>query len=157
MMVLASCGQKHNSNFWDSLPDPVGRVNDFEKVYTKSQQSSLDSLVKLIEIQADVEIGIVTLDTLSTAPNRFDDLTLYIAKKWGVGQKGKNNGILIAISKGYKRMRIQNGLGIERRMTNEETKKIIDQDFIPSFKKDEYYQGMINGLNAILVLLKQHP
>jgi uncharacterized protein len=157
MMVLASCGQKHNSNFWDSLPDPVGRVNDFEKVYTKSQQSSLDSLVRLIEVQADVEIAIVTLDTSSTAPDRFDDLTLYIAGSWGVGQKEKNNGILIAISKGYRKIRIRNGLGIEKRMTNEETKKIIDQNFIPSFKRGGYYQGMINGLNAILVLLKQHP
>lgn len=154
-IIFAACSQSHHSSFWNTLPDPVGVVNDFENIYTSVEETSLDSLIKSMQSQADVEIAIVTLDTLSTSSNKFDDLTLHIAKTWGVGEKGKNNGILIGISNGYRKIRIQNGLGIEKRMSDAETKNIIDQFFIPPFKKGDYYHGTVNGLNAIFTLLKK--
>lgn len=79
---------------------------------------------------------------------------MHIAQTWKIGKAEKDNGILIGISKGYRRIRIQNGNGIEKIITDEETKKIIENYFIPEFKKGEYYKGTLNGLREIINVLK---
>jgi len=84
----------------------------------------------------------------------IDDYSLDLANYWGAGQKGKSNGILIAFGKGIRKIRIQNGYGIEKRLTDEETKKIIDLYMIPKFKDDKYYEGLKDGLSAIFQELK---
>jgi len=91
---------------------------------------------------------------MKTSKDKFEDLSLHIAKTWGVGKKYKDNGILIAISKGYRQIRIQNGNGIEKIITDDETKEIIDKYFIPDFKKGKYYDGTLKGLIELIKLLK---
>lgn len=78
---------------------------------------------------------------------------LRLANTWGVGKKEKNNGVTICISKGYRRMRICNGYGIEKVLSDAETKAIVDRDFIPSFKAGDYYKGTLMGLEAIMARL----
>lgn len=80
----------------------------------------------------------------------MDEYSLTLFKKWGVGQKDKNNGVMIAFSTALRRIRIQNGYGIESKMTNEETKKIIDNIMLPEFKSENYFEGLKKGLVAIM-------
>lgn len=139
--------------FWDSLPQPSGRVNDYEHLFTEVEKKQLDSITGAFKNKTDAEICIVTLDTLYTSKEQFDELALHIANVWGVGQKDKNNGVTICISKGHRKIRICNGYGIEPHLSDNETKEIVDQDFIPSFKNDLYYKGTVNGLMAIIAKL----
>jgi uncharacterized protein len=136
----------------DSLPEPVGRVNDFEGLFTSEQISSLDSLLNTFETKTTIQIAIVTVDTTAVAKEKFEDFTLRLANDWGVGQKDKNNGILIGISRGYRKIRIQNGKGIEKLVSNAET-QIIVNEFIPGFKEGDYYKGTLNGVTKFINLL----
>jgi uncharacterized protein len=86
--------------------------------------------------------------------NDMEDWTFRVMNTWGVGQKNKNNGILIGISKGYRHMRIENGYGLEKNLTDQETKKIIDDEFIPFFKQAKYFEGTLNGLKALMKKLE---
>lgn len=96
----------------------------------------------------------MTLDTTKTSQEKFDDLSLHIAQTWSIGKKDKDNGILIAISKEHRRIRIQTGNGMQNIISDNETKEIIDNYFIPEFKKGEYYLGTKKGLIALIKLLK---
>src|SRR5690606_15073990 len=96
------------------------------------------------------EIAIVTLDSLRATSDNFDDLSLRIAQKWAIGKSGKDNGILIAISKHHRKIRIQNGNGIEKIISDDETKFIIDTYFIPEFKNENYYSGTRNGMLELM-------
>jgi uncharacterized protein len=140
--------------FWSNLPMPLHWTNDYENLYTDIEKTRLDSIITKFERETSMEIGIVTIDTIKTSKEKFDDLSLHIAQKWGVGKKGKDNGILIAISKGYRRIRIQTGNGTEKIISDEETENIIYEYFIPAFRKDEYYKGTLNGVLEIMRLLK---
>ncbi len=140
--------------FWDSLPKPIHSVNDYENLFTEAQQSSLDSIINDFKNKTSVEICIVTLDTIFTAQKQFDNLALHIANTWSIGDKNKNNSVTICISKGHRRIRICKGYGIEAYLSNKETQTIVDHNFIPSFKKDNYYEGTINGLMTIIAQLK---
>ena len=143
----------YRKTFWDSLPKPLSWTNDYENLYTDKEEDMLDSIIFDFKNKTSVQIVIVTLDTIYTSKDKFDDITLHIANTWGVGEKIKNNGILIGISKGHRKIRIQNGYGIEKIITDLQTKEIIDNYFIPNFKKNEYFVGTYSGLNELINLL----
>lgn len=140
--------------FWDNLPKPINWTNDYEDLYSDNEQIKLDSIISQFERETTIEIGIVTIDTTKTSEEKFEELSLQIAQTWGVGKKDKDNGILIAISKGYRKIRIVNGNGIEKIITDNETKEIIDKYFIPDFKEGNYYDGTLKGLTELIKLLK---
>ncbi|MBN8785695.1 MAG: TPM domain-containing protein [Terrimonas sp.] len=139
--------------FWDSLPEPTGYVNDYENLYTDTEEKALDSLMSDFRKSTTIQIVLITFDTTMTTKDSLESLTLRILNAWGVGQKDKNNGIVVGISSGYRKMRIQNGYGIERILTNSETKEIIDTAFIPGFKEGKYFEGTLTGLKTLMATL----
>ena len=153
--VNASVDIQGTSNkFADNIPKPTGYVNDYEKIFSENQEITLDSLIQAIEKQTTIEIAIVTLDSSHTTAEAFDDLTLKIAQQWGIGKKDKDNGILIGLSSSLRKIRIRNGYGIEKVLSNEETKKIMDIYIIPQFKKGNYFEGTRQGILALMDKLK---
>jgi uncharacterized protein len=154
-LILNSRPKKEIPGFvMNAVPEHVGLVNDYENIYTESEEAYLDSLVVAIEKESSIEIAIITLDDKMTTTKDFDSLTLVIAKTWGVGKPKKNNGILIGISSVLRKIRIQNGLGIEKIVSNEATKAIIENSMIPQFKSNQYFEGTRIGINEMYAKLK---
>lgn len=147
--VQTVLGQITNYNYWEKLPKPSGWVNDFDDVFTKEQELILDSLIDDYEKNTKTEISVVTIPTSATMKDLFDKLTLYMARKWAIGKRELNNGILIGISPGYHLIRIQNSRGIEKLITNDQTKEIIDQVFIPYFKTGDFFTGTFQGIQEM--------
>ncbi len=145
----------YRSTFLNNLTSPSGFVNDYENIFSESEEKILDSLIAAFQGATAIEITVLTLDSTATARDNFDDLTLQIGNKWGLGKNNGNNAILVGISKGHRRIRIHNGYGIEKIFSDEETKKVIDDFIIPEFKNANFYQGTLNGLHEIVRALKQ--
>ena len=129
---------------------PLGWTSDYGHIFTKEQISELDSIITDFEKQTENEIAIVTIDSSWTTKEKFDSLILSIANFWGVGKKNVNNGIVIGISPGLRKIRISNGYGIEAKLTDADTKKIIDDIILPEFKKGNYFVGTKNGLLKLM-------
>lgn len=152
---LGTAYAQNTESLWDNLPKATGYVNDFEHLFSNEQKEEINDLLRHFEIETSVEIAVVTISPANTQKERFEELTLHIANQWGVGKKGKDNGILIGISSGYHRIRIQNGKGIITLLSDTETKKIVDNTFIPEFQKNDYFAGTVNGVKEIMKLLKE--
>lgn len=135
--------------FRGDLPDHVGYINDFENILSDKEEEKLSKMVMDHEKTTSNEIAVVTVSTIEPYSEMFE-FSLAIANKWKVGKAAKNNGVLIVVSKTLREIRIQNGLGISERLSDEETKLIIDKYMIPAFKKGKYFQGIEKGLNAIM-------
>lgn len=140
--------------FWDDLPKPLKWTNDYENLFSDDEEAKLNQIITDFEKETTVEIAIVTIDTVKVSQEKFEDLSLHIARTWGVGKKEKSNGILVAISKGYRQIRIQNGDGIAIIISDEETADIIQNQIIPYFKNEEYFEGTQSGLLNIIDLLR---
>lgn len=138
------------------LPPAGGFINDFVSVFTKDEIMTLDSLVSVFERTTTTEISVATVNSAMVKDEDFEDYTLVMMRKWGVGKKHKNNGILIVISPDLRRVRIQNGYGIENFLSDTETKYIVDNSFIPRFKEGKYFEGTRDGIVAITNKLKQN-
>jgi uncharacterized protein len=147
-------GHVYHKSLQDGVPPATGYVTDWEDIYSDAQEAHLDSLIAAFEAKTSIQIAIVTLDSAMTTKDSFDSTTLKIANSWGVGQKEKNNGLVIGISGALGIMRIQNGNGITALMSDADTQKIVDTQFLPSFEQGEFYKGTLAGLQAIIQKLQ---
>lgn len=135
------------------IPSAAGIVNDFEQIFNETEIDSITRLIVRIQNELDVHIAIVTLDSSYTNANDFDAFSLTLANEWGVGDAKKDNGILIAISKSLRKMRINNGYGIERILSDQETAEIIQSVIIPHFKLGNFFEGTSKGIEQIKLLI----
>jgi uncharacterized protein len=135
------------------FPDRIGFVNDFDKIFTNDQIKELDEIIRQHEKETSNEIAIVTIDSIKPYQNLFD-YSLDLANEWGVGKKNKNNGITIVFGKRIREIQIQVGYGLEKKLKDEEAKRIIDSTIIPEFKKGDFYLGIKNGLIEIIKEIK---
>ncbi|MGN6493302.1 MAG: TPM domain-containing protein [Agriterribacter sp.] len=134
----------------DSLPKPLGWTSDYEHIFSKDQISELDSIIANFDRETTNQIAIITIEGSRVSLEEFDDCILKIANHWGVGRKGVNNGIVIGVSTGLRKIRICNGYGIEAKLTNSETKEIIDKVILPEYRKGNYFEGTKQGLLALM-------
>jgi uncharacterized protein len=149
-------GHIYHKHLRDEIPPATGYVTDWEDLFSDAQEAHLDSMLRAFENKTTIQIAVVTIDSAMSNKEEFDSITLKIAKAWGVGQKGKNNGIVIGISNSLGVMRIQNGEGVTALLSDVATQKIVDGEFLPSFENGQYYKGTLNGLRAIMRQLAAH-
>lgn len=138
------------------IPKPLSWTNDYADLFTDVQNNYLDSLSEYYEKKTSVEIATVTIPSFLISENDFEPYTLAILNEWGIGKPVKNNGILIAIAPKYRIVRIQNGYGIEKFLTNEQTKDILDSVMVPWFTKENYFEGCKRGIIAIIAKLTKN-
>lgn len=125
----------------------VKRVYDKADILSRSQEQLLNRRLIGYADTTSTQIVIVTIKDLNG-----DDISLLGSRwgaAWGVGQASEDNGIFILLSTGDRKIDIATGYGIEYRMTDLETKTIIDQVIIPEFKQGSYYNGLDAGVSAI--------
>lgn len=142
--------QTYRQSIWDTLPAAVGWVNDFEGLFNMQQENNIEKTLSHFEKKTSIEICIITIDSNMVNKNSFDEFSYRLMKLWGIGKISKSNGMVICISKDYKRLCVTTDFGIDRFMDATEKNKIINKYFLPLYRKNDYYNGTINGLNAIL-------
>lgn len=130
-----------------NLPSYSGRVNDFAKVFSSKFISSLEQKIFEVESQTTNQIAVVTIKNLQgiTIENYAEQLF----QKWGIGQKNKDNGILLLVSIEDRKVRIEVGYGLEPIITDGRAGEILRNYILPEFKKGDYEAGVLAGVNTI--------
>jgi uncharacterized protein len=137
------------------LPERVNRwVNDFQGLFSKAQEQKLDSLIDAFEKKTTIEIVIVTFDSTWVKADKFDRFVIAIHNNWGVGKEGINNGIVLGFSTDLRVIRISNGYGIEKILSDQETSGIINKVITPEFRQQNYYEGIYKGVLALISRLR---
>lgn len=85
------------------------------------------------------------------APSLPKAFTTELFNAWEIGKKGKDNGVLVMVSKGDRRVEIETGYGIEAILPDARVGKIIRTEMIPAFKQEDYEAGIVNGTLAVAV------
>lgn len=108
---------------------------------------------KLISYSDSTSTQIVVAIISSTEGENINFLGAQWGQQWGIGQEGKDNGILILLAKDDRRIAINTGYGVEGSLTDFMSKRIIESVIIPEFKKGDYYSGLNKGADAIFQVL----
>ncbi len=129
--------------------DYGGWVTDMAQILSPDTEAMLNQLISNLERRNGDEIAVVTVPQTApeSSPKAF---TTRLFKYWGIGKKGKNNGVLFLVSKGDRGVEIETGYGIERILPNTRVSNIIDSQIIPNFKQGDFDGGILAGTQAMV-------
>ncbi len=133
-----------------AVPSPSSQfyVLDESNVLTDATRNLIVDTSAALAAQTGAQIVVVTVPSLDGQV--LEEYSLEILRSWGIGDKTKNNGVLLLVSTGDRLSRIEVGYGLEGVLNDAKTGRIQDDYMIPYLKKDDYDAGMKNGYLAVL-------
>jgi uncharacterized protein len=148
--ILASF-QIVNSQSGTYPEKPTAWVNDYAKLLQPDEAYSLNAKLGYYQDSTSTQIFVVTLDDHGDQP--ISAMAAEMAQKWGVGQKGKENGMLVLVYPADRQIFIATGYGLEEYFPDAIVKRIIETEIKPSFKNGQYYQGLDKATTVMMNLL----
>jgi uncharacterized protein len=133
------------------VPKKQTSIYDYSKLLSSSEARSLEQ--KLIRYSESTSTQIVVIVINSTNGEDINYLAANWGEKWRIGQKDKDNGIVLLLAKGDRKVAIQAGRGTEGVLTDLMSRRIIESRIIPEFKRGSYYQGLDKGTDGIFEVL----
>ncbi len=129
-------------------PNPPRLVNDFVGILSSSERSQLEQKLRAYNDSTSTQITIVIVKT--TEPYPIGDFAFQVGRKWGVGQQGKNNGLILAWATQTRKIFIAPGYGLEGAIPDAIAKRIITNTIAPAFRQERYYQGLDEATTEII-------
>ena len=133
------------------IPKPRGYVNDFASVFTPDTAAGLEDALRLAEQETTAEIVIVTVPNLGG--DTIEGYAVELFEQWGIGKKGRDNGVLLLLAVAERKVKIEVGYGLEPYITDGLAGRILDQSVLPDLRGDNFSLGIIKGAQAIRVAL----
>jgi uncharacterized protein len=127
-------------------------VQDYANILSDSEEQALKQALLAFNDTTSTQILIVTVTNLCDYDKA--QFTYTLGEKWGVGQHGKNNGVVIMVKPkeidGRGDAFIASGRGIEGVLPDAICKRIVENEMIPNFKNKDYYGGIANAANTVM-------
>ncbi len=133
------------------VPYLGGRVNDNAGLLTSETSAALEAMLKAHEDSTSNQVVVLTVNTLEG--EEIEPFAIRVAETWKLGQKGKDNGVLLLVSKNERKVRIEVGRGLEGSLTDLTCGRIIRHEIIPRFKEGDYDGGIRAGVSSILAAI----
>ena len=130
------------------FPELTGRVVDDAHVLSADQQTILTEKLKALEEKNGRQLVVVTLPSLQG--QEIQDFGYQLGRKWGIGQKGQNNGVLFIIAPNEHKVRIEVGYGLEPVLTDALSSVILQDKVLPKFRDGDMAGGIMDGTDALL-------
>lgn len=134
------------------VPALKGRINDYAGMLKPQTIQGLDATLSALEKSDSTQIAILTIPSLEGED--LEEYTIRVAEKWKIGQKGLDNGAIVLISKNDRKIRIEVGRGLEGKLTDLSSGRIIRDIIRPKFKAGDFDGGLVDGVNAIVSAVK---
>src|SRR5882724_6341891 len=132
-------------------PSPQGSVTDAAGVLDATSKAQLQSQLADYERQTSNEIAVATIPSLEG--ETIDSYAVELFKQWGIGKKGKDNGVLILVAPNEHKTRIEVGYGLEPVLTDGMCGQIIREQMLPAFRANQYASGLFAAVTEIQTVL----
>lgn len=137
------------------VPYLTGRVTDHAQILSDETRRTVTAALKAHEDKTGNQIAVLTVTSLGGAG--IEEYAEAVFNEWKLGQKGKDNGLLILVAPKERRMRIEVGYGLEGIMTDGRAGGIIRDVMTPHFKSGDYNTGIAEGAKAVIAVLEGGP
>jgi uncharacterized protein len=127
-------------------------VTDYTSTLSPTEKQSLESKLVAFDDSTSTQVAIVMLSSIGGYD--ISDYAVQLYNKWGIGQKGKNNGILILVAKDDRKVFIATGYGMEGVLPDALAKRIVNNQILPNFREGRYYEGLDAAVNSIISVVK---
>jgi uncharacterized protein len=129
------------------IPSPRGYVNDFAGVINEDDEEKIHVLGLELEQKTGAQLAVVTVHEMGGMT--AEEYSVKLFEAWGIGDKIKDNGVLLFLAMQERRLRIEVGYGLEGVVSDGISGEILDTYVLPRFRENDYSQGMLFGAAAI--------
>ncbi len=129
------------------FPALSGRIVDEAGLLSAADRSSLEQELKALEDKSTDQLVIYT--TRSLQGYEIEDFGYRLGRTWAIGQKDKNNGVILIVAPNERKVRIEVGRGLEPQLTDLMTKLIIENAILPAFRRNDFSGGIKAGVHDI--------
>lgn len=134
------------------VPYLTGRVVDTAEILSPAAREQVADLLKAHEESTGNQVAVLTLPSLEG--ESIEDFANRVFESWGLGQAGRDNGVLVVIASQDRQMRIEVGYGLEPTLTDLIAGRVIRNVMTPRFREDDYDDGVEAGVQAIVAVLE---
>lgn len=136
----------------EPLPELKTPVTDLTGTLSKEQISNLENRILGLEKEKGSQIAIAIVPT--TSAENIEQYSIRLATAWKIGRKGVDDGVLLVVAKQDRKLRIEVGYGLEGAIPDAYAKQIIDMTIVPRLREGKFYEGISDGLDRIISLIK---
>ncbi|MFQ3620528.1 MAG: TPM domain-containing protein [Spirochaetales bacterium] len=133
---------------------PTGFVNDFAGVVDQESAVQMEKIAQAIQQKTGAQVAIVTVPSIEPYPT-IDEFSIELAQSWGIGRKGKDDGVLILLAMKERRVKIEVGYGLEGAIPDAVAGRILDEYVIPAFRQQQWGKGLLGGLIGVAARIAQ--
>jgi uncharacterized protein len=134
------------------VPPLKGRVNDLANMIHPTMSHQLESALAQLEKTDSTQIVVLTIASLEG--QILEEFSLAVVERWRIGQKNVDNGVLLLVVKKERKIRIEVGYGLEGKLTDLVAGRIIRNIMTPRFKMGRFDQGIVEGVSAIIGVVR---
>jgi uncharacterized membrane protein YgcG len=127
---------------------PAGAVGDFAGVMDAGDIQRIQELAGELERKTGAELAVVTVKTIAPYGS-IEEYALELFNAWGIGQAGRDNGVLLILAVNERRVKIETGYGLEGAIPDSAAGRILDTAVLPRFREDDFSGGLLRGALAI--------
>lgn len=131
----------------------AGRVTDNGNLLDVAQEDRISAKLHGLERRTGHQFVVATVATLDGMD--VAAYTLRLAKSWGIGRRGINDGVVLLIAPNERKVRIEVGSGLEQVLTNPVSAQVITEDMLPLFRKGDMAGGIEAGVDALVARLDE--
>jgi len=131
-----------------AVPRLEDRVTDLAQVFSAERKKRLIDELAAYEKETSHQIAVLTVPSL--AGEGLEAFSLRVANAWGLGQKDKDNGILLVLAMKERQVRIEVGKGLESTISDERAQEIIQSEMVPAFRQGNYVEGLEKGAHRLM-------
>jgi uncharacterized protein len=131
-----------------TFPPLTGRVVDDAHVLSPQVQRQLTDKLETLEASTGRQLVVATVPSLQGYP--IEDYGYQLGRSWGIGQKGKNDGVILLVAPTERKVRIEVGYGLEPILTDALSSVIIQSQILPKFREGDLSGGVVDGTNALV-------
>jgi uncharacterized protein len=130
-----------------NFPVLTNRITDQAGLLSADDYTAIQAELAALEQKSTDQFAIVTVKSLDGYP--IEDYGYQLGRKWGIGQKGKDNGILLVVAPNERKVRIEVGRGLEPVMTDAMSSLIVQNAILPEFRRGDFSAGIRAGVRDI--------
>lgn len=132
-------------------PELTKPVNDFANVVSDESRRTMEELILSLQQATGDVVIVATIDTFAPyADIREDAVKMFENRGRGIGQRGKENGVLVVMAVKDRQVRIEVGYDLEQFITDGLSGEISRLDMAPAFRRGEYGAGLLAGVSRIV-------
>ena len=129
-----------------TFPALSGRVVDEAALMSRKQAHQLTQQLAAFEKRSSIQLVVVSIDSLDG--ETIEEYGYQLGRHWGIGQKGKNNGVLLLIAQDERKVRIEVGYGLEGALPDAIAANITHGRIPPAFKRGDMVPGSWRAARA---------